>query len=785
MNKLKFSSLCHLDNPLLLKDVEDADIAEVEIFVRENLFSILTKKKICGECNMIDYFGDTFSSNPDQFKFRIGDKKLLKIIISHVKKTVEDGNVEYFKSNQTKPGHQKNHSGTNETPMTDDAARTYYFLNLLSAAADINTNRKRGGYRYDVVLKRFATLLRIISGPLAYSILQNNLKCALPSLPSTNRYIQATKCKIVEGVLRSDELKLYLTSRKLPLIVSISEDATRIIGRVQYDSGTNQLIGFILPINQNTGMPIPFAFPARNAEDIFSHFEKSNKTSSYLTVIMAQPLANVAPFCLLVYGSNNKIFSNDVINRWKFVTKALNDLSIEVLTISSDSDTRYNSAMRRLSRLATNTPNIIKNTRPFYVQDTVHIGTKLRNFFLQTVLDRKKIPFGNCFIRLGHLIHIIANYTKDNHHLTLSAVNPTDRQNFQSVQSMYDERVIELLKNRVEGGEGTAFFLEIVRDIIDSYLNTNLMPLERVQKIWFALYVIRIWRMYVLKSRNYNLKNNFMSIYCYVCVELNAHSLVQIIQYLGEINRPDLFLPHLYGSQQCENAFRELRSFTPTYSTVTNCSPKEALSRIGKIQLIREIIYQTAPKLTYARLNNYSNASNVHKLPSEHEISEVISKCKKDAINAAIKFNILRSRSTAKEKEKATSIQIQEIMPKPKKKQTVDRMVPMANSLAKKFTLSDLNKIALKDYAVNKASPIDETSPYIEFGFGTKRKVIKKMSMCWLLQNDIKKLSNDRLRRVRADSDNANANSKLQTNKNCTVSKNKCVKFTVKRKCKY
>lgn len=471
------------------------------------------------------------------------------------------------------------------------------------------------------------------------------------------------------------------------------------------------------------------------------------------------------------------------MNRWNFVTKALNDLNIDVLTMSSDSDTRYNSAMRRLSKLSTNSHNINRSRTPFYVQDTVHIATKLRNFFLQTVLDRKTIPFGNRFIRLGHLIHIIANHTKDNHHLTLSVVNPTDRQNFQSVQSMYDERVITLLKHSVEGGEATAFFFEIVRNIVESYLNTNLMPLERVQKIWYALFVIRIWRMYISKSRNYNLKNNFMSIYCYVCVELNAHSLVQIIQYLNEIKRPDLFLPHLYGSQQCENAFRELRSFTPTYSTVTNCSPKEALNRISKIQLIRQIIYQTAPKLTYARLNINSNALNVHELPSEDEMLKVISKCKQDAINAAIKFNLLRLRSSAKEKERATSIQIQEFVPRPKKKPTNNMEVPMTNSLAKKFTMSDLNKIALTDYAVKKAGPIDESSPYIEIGFGSRRKVIKKMSLCWLLQNDIKKLSNDRLRRVQ-DTD-TKAKSKLQRKEKCSVSKNKCAKFTVGRKCKY
>lgn len=38
---------------------------------------------------------------------------------------------------------------------------------------------------------------------------------------------------------------------------------------------------------------------------------------------------------------------------------------------------------------------------PFYVQDTTHIATKLRNFFLKTARNPEKSPFGmNQFIQL-------------------------------------------------------------------------------------------------------------------------------------------------------------------------------------------------------------------------------------------------------------------------------------------------------------------------------------------------------------------------------------------------
>lgn len=168
----------------------------------------------------------------------------------------------------------------------------------------------------------------------------------------TNRYIRSSHCHITEGVLRAEELLKFLNERQLPLAVSISEDATRIVNRVQYDSRTNQLIGFTLPLNCETGMPIPFSYGARSADEIFNHFASDNNVSSFLNVIMAQPISkNVAPFCLLIFGSNNRYTANDVSKRWQYIQKQLENVGIETITVSSDSDPKYNAAMRELSQL--------------------------------------------------------------------------------------------------------------------------------------------------------------------------------------------------------------------------------------------------------------------------------------------------------------------------------------------------------------------------------------------------------------------------------------------------
>lgn len=67
--------------------------------------------------------------------------------------------------------------------------------------------------------------------------------------------MQKNEQKMIEGELRCDQLKSYLRERNLLFIVWISEDVTRITGKIQYNPSTNQLVGLILPLNEH-GMPI-------------------------------------------------------------------------------------------------------------------------------------------------------------------------------------------------------------------------------------------------------------------------------------------------------------------------------------------------------------------------------------------------------------------------------------------------------------------------------------------------------------------------------------------------
>lgn len=764
-------------NALVLKDINDADIDSVETFMREEMLDLLPCD-ISFE-NKAKFFGNKYANAPSRFKLLSGERKLIKQISVYVDQIIRNDGLKTFapvrSTNEKKIG-----GFSNERICNLDFDRTSYFLTQLQLAADKNSTRSKGGYRYDPDIKQFATYLRMIGGSLAYQTIQENLECALPSISSTNRYIKKSDCHIVEGILRCDELLIYLNERNLPLVVSLSEDATRITGRIQYDPNTNQVLGLTLPISKKNGAPIPLSYPARNVSEIYNHFSCENSHLKFANVIMAQPLANAQPFCLMLFGSNNKYTSKDVANRWEYIVRELAKLNINVLTVSSDSDPKYNSAMRDLSKIGYESDiawfsyDLTKTEGPFYIQDSTHVGTKLRNFFLRTTWNENLLPFGtHTFIRIEHLYTLINNFPKDLHQMTKSTLNPLDRQNFQSVSQMCDERVIKLLETNVPDSSGTVLFLQIVQDVTKSFMNPYLQPIERVEKIWYALFIVRIWRQFIFKHKNFKLNDSFLSGNCYSCIELNAHCLVMLLIRLKHENLANLFQPHLMDSQPCESTFRQFRSFTSTYSMVANCSIKEMLSRLSKIQLQNDIIQCTAKNFNYPKLTRTDKKIRVFDMPNSQEIFSKIEECKIKALSIAKQLGLTTRSSNEKEFIKC-HLKLHERKPKKPAKQTNIRSDTDSN-----FSSSIFKNIQLKDYTGKlKNKTTDEKSSYTEVNTypGSKKIIVKKSSLCWLFQNEYSKLSSDRLLRVKTSCDDESFNNGLQNK----VNKVKCTMYRYK-----
>lgn len=91
-------------------------------------------------------------------------------------------------------------------------------------------------------------------------------------------YISEKKCRINEGELRCSELSRYLAKLDLKKAVWLCEDASGIVAKIEYDSSTNQLVGLVLPFD-NDGIPVAFTFVVNSVEEIEKYaksFERIN-----------------------------------------------------------------------------------------------------------------------------------------------------------------------------------------------------------------------------------------------------------------------------------------------------------------------------------------------------------------------------------------------------------------------------------------------------------------------------------------------------------------------------
>jgi hypothetical protein len=83
-----------------------------------------------------------------------------------------------------------------------------------------------------------------------------------------------------------------------------------------------------------------------------------------------------------------------------------------------------------------------------FFKDATHLVTKWRNRLLSSTAE---LRLGNQFISINHLHDIIddENYTKLDHGLTKSDINPKDRQNYSSCLKLTSADLFKILNDNV------------------------------------------------------------------------------------------------------------------------------------------------------------------------------------------------------------------------------------------------------------------------------------------------------------------------------------------------
>lgn len=237
------------------------------------------------------------------------------------------------------------------TEKRESNLNCFKFLDILKTTALKNSKScGNSGNRFKTSLKLFCLYLYLIGGRLMYETLYSNFSNSLPSISTLKRTLLDSS-RILEGEIQMNALREYLDKRKYPLRVFVSEDQTAILKRIKYDSKTNKMIGFVIPISQENGFPIHGKFQVNSLQDIRNAFAE-NKLSMNAYVFMAQPLVDRAPaFCLTIFGSDNKFSSEDVTKRWSYLKSEASKYGIEIDGFASDGDTRCLKSMKNVMEL--------------------------------------------------------------------------------------------------------------------------------------------------------------------------------------------------------------------------------------------------------------------------------------------------------------------------------------------------------------------------------------------------------------------------------------------------
>jgi len=142
-----------------------------------------------------------------------------------------------------------------------------------------------------------------------------------------------------------------------------------------------------------------------------------------------------------------------------------------------------------------------------FVQDTVHLGVKLKSRLLAY---SQILPLGLHSAELSHLCMLQASFQKEQHNLRSKDLDHQDRQNFNAVVRIIDGKVLTLLSEFADA-KSTKHYLSATRSIIESFMNKNLTPLKCIEEAWFALFFFRYWRQWILSQKEYNIERNFIS----------------------------------------------------------------------------------------------------------------------------------------------------------------------------------------------------------------------------------------------------------------------------------
>jgi hypothetical protein len=161
---------------------------------------------------------------------------------------------------------------------------------------------------------------------------------------------------------------------------------------------------------------------------------------------------------------------------------------------------------------------------------------------------------GNYFATVDYLMELTRTFSKDKHLLTVTDLKPEDKMNFLSAEKMCSTKVLN-----IPNTHATIAYLKIMNYILTAFLDKEVSTDERIYKMWFSVFFLRIWKIWVKNKKEYNIGNNFITTNCLNCIEINAHSLIRLIRFREDKNlNPECILYGTSAAKRVSNFSEQL-----------------------------------------------------------------------------------------------------------------------------------------------------------------------------------------------------------------------------------
>ena len=383
--------------------------------------------------------------------------------------------------------------------------------------------------------------------------------------------------------------------------------------------------------------------------EIQTTFQSTSRVSYAHCIIAKSVLVSAPSFVLFVLGTDSKYTHKDIEDRWHYIKGELMKRGIKIYSNGSDGAGPFLKAMLNLSGMFTicEESNVPKDWTFFmmpklhsdslYAQDTVHLLAKLRT---RLIIPSNVLSMGSLVACKGHLLQVLKSLPKEKHGLTYRTIDCKDKQNFSSIELLVrpcvEECLVEL--NPRFSTSGTAVYLALMRHIKEYFFNKAISPATRLYLIWKVVFFMRIWRTW-LECNELSESDHFITNNAYVCIELNAHMLLNLVYNVATKAFPiEFFRAWMPGSQSCEQLFRLLRSMTPTFSTVVNFSMKGILEKIHKLEFISSSESDNSilfPRLGRRLFQIKEETDETFCIPTVQSMTQQILDGKRDAIKLA------------------------------------------------------------------------------------------------------------------------------------------------------